>query len=313
LTHAAVLWFWPILQVGGCIVVMPSFDAGRALRLIEEQRVTVTLVVPTMIQAMLADPSIAERDLASLRCLNYAASPISETTMRRAVDRFGPVLYQLYAQSEIITVTMLLPHQHVPHGSERDRRLMRSVGRPTPSTMLTIVDDDGNPVPTGEIGEVAAKARGCMLEIWKDPTASDARRLPDGSIRTRDMGYVDSEGFLYLADRKEDLIISGGYNIWPAELENAIEALDDVLEVCVVGVPHEKWGETPCAFVVRRPGSTLSTQDVISTTRETVGSVKKVTKVVFVDELPKSGVGKVLRRSLRDRVWGEETRRISGA
>jgi len=313
LTHAAVLWFWPILQVGGRIVVMPAFDAGRALELIEEQRATVTLVVPTMIQALLAHPEIADRDVSSLRCVNYAASPISERTMTRAVERFGPVLYQLYAQSEIITVTMLFPHQHVPDGSDRERRLMRSVGRPTPSTTVTVIDEEGNPLPAGQVGEIAALARGGMLEIWKDPEASKQRRLPDGSIRTRDMGYVDEDGFLFLVDRKEDMIISGGYNIWPAELENAIETHPDVVEVCVVGVPHDKWGETPCAFVVRKPGSSLTADDIVELTRDAVGTVKKVTQVEFVDELPKSGIGKVLRRDLRDRVWGNGEHRIAGA
>jgi len=244
LTHAAVLWLWPLLQVGGRIIVMPGFEAGRALELIEHQKATVTLVVPTMIQALLAHPDIDRRDLSSLRCLNYAASPISETTMTRALERFGPVLYQLYAQSESITVTMLLPHQHKPDGTEEERRLMRSVGRPTPNTTITIVGEDGQPLPPYKVGEIAAKARGGMKEIWKDPETTATRILPDGSILTRDMGYRDEQGFVFLADRKEDMIISGGYNIWPAELENAVASVPGIREACVIGVPHEKWGET---------------------------------------------------------------------
>ncbi|KUN57442.1 hypothetical protein AQJ46_47790 [Streptomyces canus] len=313
LTHAAVLWLWPLLQVGGRIIVMPGFEAGRALELIEEQKPTVTLVVPTMIQAMLAHPDIERRDLSSLRCLNYAASPISETTMTRALKRFGPVLYQLYAQSESITITMLLPHQHKPDGTEEERRLMRSVGRPTPNTTVTVVDDEGNPLPPYEIGEIAAKAPGGMKEIWKDPEATAARILPDGSILTRDMGYLDDHGVLFLADRKEDMIISGGYNIWPAQLENAIESIPGVREVCVIGVPHEKWGETPRAFVVLDPDRSLTEEEIIAETRRMVGPTKKVTSVEFVDSLPKSGVGKILRRQVRDRFWKGAAHRISGA
>lgn len=313
LTHAASLWLWPLLQVGGRIIVMKNFEAGRALRLIEEQRATISLVVPTMIQAMLAHPDIDSRDLSSMRCLNYAASPIAERTMTRAVDKFGPVLYQLYAQSEAITVTMMHPFQHAPDGDEHQRRLLRSVGRPTPNTVITIVNEDGAPVEQGEVGEIAVKAPGVMKEIWKDPETTAARFLADGSLLTRDMGYVDDEGYLFLADRKEDMIISGGYNIWPAELENAVESHPDVREVCVVGVPHEKWGETPMAFVVREPNTSVTAQELIDVTRSAVGSVKKVTAVEFVEELPKSGVGKILRRTVRDRAWKDMDAKIGGA
>src|SRR5581483_6887733 len=203
--------------------------------------------VPTMIQALVAHPSAAARDLSSLRCVNYAASPISETTMTKALELFGTVLHQMYGQSEAVPITMLLAHQHCPRGSERERRWMRSVGRPTPNTKITIVDEDGNPLPIGEVGEVAAQTPGSMSGLWRDPEGTAKRTLPDGSVLTRDMGRLDAEGFLYLADRKEDMIISGGYNIWPAELENAIASHPAVAEVCVVGVPHEKWGETPKA------------------------------------------------------------------
>ncbi|MGH3494942.1 MAG: AMP-binding protein, partial [Sciscionella sp.] len=309
LTHAAALWFWPLLTVGGRILVVTAFDAEKALQTIEEQRATVTLMVPTMIQAMLAAPGVDTRDLSSLRCLNYAASPISETTMTRALEKFGPVLYQLYAQSECITVTMLRPHEHRPDGTPEERRLMRSVGRPTPHTTVTVVDDSGNPVPAGEVGEIAVRGRGGMLGLWKDTAGTAARLLPDGSILTRDMGYVDEQGYVFLSDRKEDLIISGGYNIWPAELENVVAAMDGVSAVCVVGVPHAKWGESPQAHIVLEAGAALSEDEVIAHTRAELGSIKKVTSVEFVDHLPTSGVGKVLRRAVRETIWkGAETR-----
>jgi acyl-CoA synthetase (AMP-forming)/AMP-acid ligase II len=314
LTHAAVIFLWPMLQVGARIVVMEAFDPGRALKLIEQQRITFTLVVPTMIQAMVAHPDARTRDLSSLRCLNYAASPISETTMTKGLETFGPVLYQLYAQSEAVPATMLLPHQHCPHGSERERRWMRSVGRPTPNTTITILGEDGDPLPPGEVGEVAVKTPGQMNGLWNDPGGTNARLTSDGSVLTRDMGRLDEDGFLYLADRKEDMIISGGYNIWPAELENAIAAHPAVGEVCVVGVPHEKWGETPIAVVVVAPGTDPpDPEDLIALTRDRVGSVMKITRVEFVDQLPKSGVGKVLRREVRERFWEGRESRVSGA
>jgi acyl-CoA synthetase (AMP-forming)/AMP-acid ligase II len=315
LTHAAVIFLWPMLQVGGRIVVIEAFDPGTALELIEQHRITFTLMVPTMIQALVNDPAAAEHDLSSLRCLNYAASPISETTMTRAVDLFGPVLFQMYGQSEAVPITMLLAHQHCPRGSERERRWMRSVGRPTPNTKVTIVDEHGDPLPVGEVGEVAAQTPGSMSGLWNDPDGTATRTLEDGSVLTRDMGRLDEDGFLYLADRKEDMIISGGYNVWPAELENAIAAHPGVAEVCVIGVPHEKWGETPKAVVVLAaavPSDTLA-QELIDLTRARVGSVQKVTSVEFVDSLPKSGVGKVLRREVRDRYWTGRGERVAGA
>ena len=306
LTHAASLWLWPILQVGGRIIVMPSFEPGRALELIEQQRATCTLIVPTMISALLAHPDIDTRDLSSMRCLNYAASPIAERTLERALDKFGPVLYQLYAQSECITVTMLQPHQHTD-------KYLRSVGRATPNTVITIVDADGNTLPTGEVGEIAVSAPGQMNELWKNPEANAERHLPDGRLLTRDMGYLDEDGFLFLADRKEDMIISGGYNIWPAELENAVASHEAVREVCVVGVPHEKWGETPRAFVVLEPGVEVTEEELIEVTRAAVGSVKKITSVEFVSTLPKSGVGKILRREVKKAYSEGQDRAVGGA
>ncbi|MCK9249677.1 MAG: AMP-binding protein [Solirubrobacteraceae bacterium] len=190
LTHAAVLFLWQVLKTGGRVIVEPAFDPERFLRLIEQERVTFGFMVPTMIQPMVTHPDAARYDLTSLRCLNYAAAPISETTMLRAKELLGgkDVLFQMYGQSEIWPITMLYPHEHVSEGTETERGRLRSVGRPTPSTKLTIVDKDGNAVPPGTIGEVAARHEGMMSGIWKDPEATAARTLPDGSILTRDMG-----------------------------------------------------------------------------------------------------------------------------
>lgn len=313
LSHAALLWFWQTLEVGGRIVLMPTFDAGEFLRLVEEQKCTVTLLVPTMISAILAHPDLDDRDVSSMRCLNYAASPIAERTMARAIEKFGNVLYQLYAQSEVPIVTMLQPYQHVPDGTDAERMLMRSVGRPSPATNLIIVDDDGSEVEIGEIGEIAVKNDALMLGIWQNPEATAERFLKNGYMLTRDMGYLDENGFLFIADRKEDMIISGGYNIWPAEVENAVAAHPGVHEVCVVGVPHEKWGETPKAYVVTVPGIQMSADEIIAKSREVLGPIKKVTSVEFVSVLPKSGVGKILRRELKSRQWGESKIRVGGA
>ncbi len=306
LTHAALVFLWPMLQVGGRVVVMEAFEAGKALELIETQRPTLTLMVPTMIQALVEHPDARSRDLSSLHALTYAAAPISERTMHAAIELLGDeVLHQWYAQSEAWPLTMLLPHQH------RDRA--QSVGRPTPNTVLEIVDEEGRPVAPGTAGEIAVSTPGQMKELWNDPDGTAARTLPDGLLLTRDMGYLDEQGFVFLVDRKEDMIISGGYNIWPAELEQALLSYPGVAEVCVVGVPHERWGETPRAVVVLTPGASPGAQELIDHCRAEVGSVKKITSIEFVSELPRSPLGKVLRRQVRERYWAGHERRIAGA
>lgn len=321
LSHAALLWFWPLLGVGGRLVLMPKFEPGHFLRLVERERCSISLVVPTMISALLRHPDLPKRDLSSLRCVNYAGSPIAETTLSTAIARFGPVLYQLYASSEVPIITMLQPHQQVPDGTDAERTLLRSAGRPGPFTDVVVLDDDGAEVPPGEIGEIAVRNGSMMTGIWNDEEATAARFTSDGYLLTRDMGFVDESGFVHIADRKEDMIISGGYNIWPAEVENVVASLPEVRAVCVVGVPHEKWGETPKAYVVLEDGLDVGeTADrdalaakIIATTRAQLGPAKKATAVEFVGELPSSGIGKIQRREVRSWHWGETRIRVSGA
>jgi acyl-CoA synthetase (AMP-forming)/AMP-acid ligase II len=313
LTHAATLLLWPTLQAGGEIVVMPAFDPARALDLIEQRRVTFTQLVPTMIQILVNHPGVAERDLSSLRFIPYGASPISERTLVDAIAVWGNIMFQVYGQSECVPVTALSPLHHRPEGDEHERRWLRSAGRPTPNSTVTILDENAAPLPPGEIGEIAINSPGRMKGIWRDPEATAARLLSDGSVLSRDMGYIDEDGFLFLADRKEDMIISGGFNIWPAELENALASHPAVLEACVVGVPHPKWGETPVGVVVLREGRQADEQELIAWTAEKVGSVKKVTAVKFASELPKTPIGKILRREVRRLHWTAAESRVAGA
>jgi acyl-CoA synthetase (AMP-forming)/AMP-acid ligase II len=317
LSHAALLWFWQLLGVGGRLELMSAFDPGEFLRLVEQRRCSISLVVPTMISALLAHPDIATRDLSSLRCLNYAGAPIAQRTLTDAIATFGPILYQLYASSEIPIITMLQPHQQDPTGTGADPALLRSTGRPSPHTDIAIVDETGAALPPGQTGEIAVRNEMVMSAIWDDAEATAARFTPEGYLLTRDMGYRDEQGFLYIADRKEDMIISGGFNIWPAEVENAVASHPGVREVCVVGIPHERWGETPKAYVVLHDDVTadhdaLATA-IIATTREQLGPVKKATAVEFVPGLPKSGVGKIQRREVRAWHWGDQRIRVSGA
>jgi acyl-CoA synthetase (AMP-forming)/AMP-acid ligase II len=312
MSHASGLLFWPMIARGATQVLCPAFDAGEVLRLLEAERATTVLLVPTMMQLLAAHPDAGTRDLSHLRHVLYTASPASERTLEDAAALFGPVLHQFYGQSEILPLTVLRPDEHVFSGDRR--RWLRSAGRPSPNAFIRIVDDEGHDVPAGEIGEVAGRSPGGMLGLWQDPQGTAARTLPGGWIRTRDLGRVEDDGFLYLADRKEDMIISGGYNIWPAEIENALHAHPAVAEAVVVGVPHPKWGETPHAAVVVRPGAAVTEAELIDWCRSALGAVKKPTTVEFRSgPLPKTPIGKVLRREIRDPFWEQRPAGIGGA
>ena len=313
LAHMGVAFLWGSLATGARIVPMPSFDAARAMELFESQRATHSALAPVMIREMIAVSRARERDLSSLKCLLYAGSPIAAQTLRGAIEVFGHTLHQLYAQSEAMPVTMLLPHQHVLQGDEAQMRRMGSVGRPTPNVLVTIRGEDGAILPPGGIGEIAAQGPSTMSGIWNDPGATAARTLPDGSVLTRDMGYIDEDGFVYLVDRKDDMIVSGGYNVWPTELEQSLCTHAAVADACVFGVPDAKWGETPKAVVVLRPGATVTAAELMEHARAMVGGVKKITSIEFADALPRTATGKVQRNVLRDPWWQGHNSRIAGS
>jgi acyl-CoA synthetase (AMP-forming)/AMP-acid ligase II len=314
LSHAAGLTIWSQIAAGARYLLMPAFDPARFLELIETERVTTTMVVPTMVQMLAAVPGAKERDLSSLKAVNYGAAPISERSLRTGIELWGNIMFQFYGQSEVMPATCLAPSYHRPDGTERERRWLTSAGRPTTNTIVTIRDDNDNPLGPGQTGEICVRTPGQMSALWGDPEATAARLTADGSVRTRDMGYLDEDGFLYLVDRKEDMIISGGYNIWPLEIENALAAHPDVQEVAVVGVPDDKWGETVFAVVVLTEGSMATEQTLIDFAKEKVGSVKRPRRVEIANEpLPKSVVGKLLRRQVRDKYWTGQNHGIHGA
>ncbi|MBF6350169.1 AMP-binding protein [Nocardia flavorosea] len=296
LSHATIMPVFAVLAAGGAVVVLRAFDPGQFLAAVQRHRCTVAFGVPTMVELVARHPAALTTDLSSLRVFVYGGAPMTETALAEAREVFGDIMLQMYGQSEVAPVSVLLPEEH----TAQDGRWARSAGRATSNTRITIVDESGAELPQGQIGEVAAATPGAFTEVWGDPEATCARKLPDGSILTRDMGYLDEEGYLFLTDRKEDLIISGGFNIWPAELENALVAHPAVQEASVVGIPDPKWGETPMALVVLAPGASASEDELISWTRDRLGPVKRVTHVRFDAELPRTPVGKVLRRVVRD-------------
>jgi acyl-CoA synthetase (AMP-forming)/AMP-acid ligase II len=187
------------------------------------------------------------------------------------------------------------------------------VGRATPNSVVVAVDEEGRPRPEGEIGELAIRAEGLMDGLWGDPRGLVDKLTPDGMLLSGDVGYVDEDGYIYLVNRKNDLIISGGYNIWPAELELVLENHPAVREVCVFGVPHPRWGETPLAAVALADGAEVAADELIELTRKSLGPVKKITSVVFLDALPRTALGKVSRQDLREPYWASVEGDIAGS
>lgn len=301
LSHAASTFIFAVIAAGAGVVVMPQYDAARAAELIEQHRITLTAIVPTMVQFLTQEPSARTRDLSSLRVIFASGSPITERTLRDAREVLGDVLYLGFGQSEGIPATCLTPAEIARGLDGEDPTMLKTAGRPVPSAMVKILDDNGVELPAGEIGEIAMDTPGNMKEFWRQPEETAKRFTPDGFILTRDIGYMDERGYLFLADRKEDMIISGGFNIWPAELENAIALHPAVKEVSVIGIAHERWGESPRAVVVLHSGQDATEEEIITWCRDRVGSMKKPTSVVFHEgPLPKSPTGKVLRRVLRE-------------
>jgi acyl-CoA synthetase (AMP-forming)/AMP-acid ligase II len=295
---------------------MDHFDPGLALDLIERERCTVTVMVPTMLQMIVNHERASSVDLSSLRAVLYAGAPISPTTARRSRELLGDVLFQTYGQSECLPATCLTPEDHA-EGAAANATLLRSAGRPCLNSAVRILDDDGCDVTVSQIGEIAARTHGRMLGIYGDAAATAARLTEDGFVRTRDSGYLDERGYLYVVDRKDDMIISGGFNIWPAEIENALGQHAAVEDVVVVAVPHAKWGETPHAVVRLREHSAATELELIDFCRDKLGSMKKPTAIAFtLEPFPRSELGKLQRRQIRDQFWPSETvesRHVTGA
>lgn len=296
LSHATIMPVPSLLAAGGSIVVLRAFEPGAFLTAIEQHRCTITFGVPTMIQLASGHSTARTTDLSSLHTIVYGGSPMTETALSEARSVFGDIMLQLYGQSEGAPLSSLTPEDHAAQSG----RFLRSAGKPTVNTRITIVDEHGAELPQGEIGEIAFETPSAFTEIWGDPALTAERKLANGAVLSRDMGYLDEDGYLFITDRKEDMIISGGFNVWPAEVENALVSHPAVRECAVVGIPHEKWGETPVALVVLENGASATEEELIAWTRDKVGPVKRVTRVHFGTELPKTPVGKVLRRMVRD-------------
>ena len=252
-----------------------------------------------MVQALLEVPNIELADLSSLKWLMYGAAPMGDVLLRRAMDTLRCEFIQAYGMTETSgTVVQLPPADHVPEGPRA--KLLKSVGRAIDWVQLRVVDPaNQQDVPTGEVGEIWIQSEMLMSGYWRKPSETAETMQPGGWLRTGDAAYLDAEGYIYLFDRYKDLIISGGENIYPAEIENVLNGHAAVLQVAVIGVAHEKWGETPRAVVVLRPETNASEAELVAYTRERLAHYKCPTSVVFADALPRNASGKLLKRELR--------------
>jgi long-chain acyl-CoA synthetase len=287
---------------GECQAVLPAFDALEVLKIIEREQITDTVMVPTMIQAVLNHPEFERFDLGSFRRLGYGASPSASVMVEQAIRKLPQVeLSHAYGLTEACPVISSSgPENHSE--AARSSGLSRSVGQPALAVLVRIVDPQGREVPRGTVGEIIARGPNIMLGYWNKPEET-AKALRDGWLYTGDGGYMDAEGNLYIVDRIKDMIVSGGENVYSAEVENAIAQHPAVAVCAVVGIPHEKWGEAVHAIVVRKPGAALDEEAVRMHCRDRIAGYKCPKTVEFRDELPLSSAGKILKRDLRAPFW----------
>lgn len=291
---------------GAKAVILREIDPQLILKLIPEHRIAHAFWVPAVILMLTQMPNVRDIDWSSMRQVFYGASPIAEDLLLEAQEIMGARFTQLYGLTETAGCgTYLPPEAHDPSWGK-----LRSCGVPYPGTLVRCLDEAGNPVPTGEVGEIAIKSAFVMKGYWNRPDATAEAIDAHGFFRTGDAGYFDADGFLYIHDRVKDMIVSGGENVYPAEVENAIFGHPGVADVAVIGVPDEKWGEAVKAIIVPKPGERPSPDSIIAWARERIAAYKCPKSVDYIDEMPRNPSGKILRKDLREPYWKDQTRRV---
>ncbi|MEU6018363.1 long-chain-fatty-acid--CoA ligase [Streptomyces sp. NPDC047515] len=306
-SHIGGLW-WATqgFNAGVTNIAVRSFSAKDVLGLIRTAGITTAFMVPAMLLMLLSEPGASSADFVTLRKTIYGGSPISETLLQRCMEVMKCDLAQIYGLTETGNTAVCLPPADHVLGSPR----LRAAGRPYPGIELKIIDVDGLPLPPGEVGEVCLKTPARMLEYWNLPEAT-GKTLVDGWVHTGDAGCTDESGYLFIQDRIKEMIIRAGENIYPAEVENAISAHSAVLDVAVIGVPDDRWGEAVHAFVVLRPDASVAPHQLRAFLGDRLATFKIPTKYEFIDKVPRNPSGKILRRVLRDRFWTELDRAVN--
>jgi acyl-CoA synthetase (AMP-forming)/AMP-acid ligase II len=304
LTHAAGVLCFPVMARGGRIVVMRAPDVGGFLALVESERITHTFLPPTLIYMLLGHEALPATDLSSLQCFWYGAAPMSTARLEEALEAIGPVMAQLFGQSEApMMVSMLPPAEHFDADGTVAKRRLASAGRPAPLVNVGIMNPEGDLLPNGERGEIVVRGSLVMAGYYKDPDATAAASR-FGWHHTGDVGYLDDEGYLFIVDRLKDMIITGGFNVYSAEVEQALMQHVAVRDCAVIGLPDEKWGERVEAVVELKPGEAVTGPELIAFVKQRIGSVKAPKQVAVWPELPRSRLGKVLKTEVRAELLG---------
>ena len=303
LSHAGAAFFVPTIVKGGEMVVLSKFDPAEVLRVIEEQKITATMLVPSMIYALMDHPDSHARDLSSLETVYYGASAMNPVRLAEAIRRFGPIFAQYYGQSEApMVITYLAKGDH-------DEKRLTSCGRPTLFARTALLGEDGKPVPQGEVGEICVSGPLLCGGYWNLPDET-SRTFHDGWMHTGDLARADEDGFYYIVDRTKDMIVTGGFNVFPREVEDVVAEHPSVAQVCVIGTPDEKWGEAVTAVVVLRPDADRGedavarmTSEIQAAVKERKGSVQSPKQVIVVDSVPVTALGKPDKKSVRAQFW----------
>ena len=308
--HLADHCFAMALAVAGAThVMLPAFQPDAVAEIIEKERITGALLVPTMIQMLIDAPAARQRDISSLELLLYGGSPITESVVDRALAIMPRVrMMQAYGMTELGPIATLLPSEfHV--GTGRARGKVRSAGRPCNICDVRVVDLQGQEVPRGVVGEVVVRGPGMMLGYWNNPTET-ARATRGGWMHTGDGGFMDEDGFVFIADRLKDMIVTGGENVYSVEVENAVARHPAVLQCAVIAIPDDKWGEVVHAFIVCRPDTHITLSELQAHCKALIANYKIPRSLEVVDGLPLSGAGKVLKAQLRERFWAGRERGV---
>jgi fatty-acyl-CoA synthase len=295
----------------GTLVIKEAFDPVDVIEELSKGNIVHVTLVPAMIQACLVNvPDAAERSYDSLKTISYGASPIAEETLRNAMDVFQCEFWQGYGMTETTAVLAQLSHDDHLKALDGNPHILLAAGRAVLGTQIKIVDDDDNEVPPGTVGEICGRGPQIMSGYWNLDEATE-KALKGGWMHTGDAGRVDEEGYIYIEDRVKDMIISGGENVYPREIENCIFQHQAIADCGVIGIPSEKWGETIHAVIVLKKDATLELEEIIEFCRERIAHFKCPKTVEFIDELPRNPSGKVLKKDLRKKHWGDQARGVS--
>jgi fatty-acyl-CoA synthase len=305
ISHVAGTKVLPTLMRGGTVHMLKGFDPNAVLQTIEREHINFTLFVPTMIYVLLDHPRLDHTDLSSLELLLYGASAMSPSRLLEGIERIGPVFSQLYGQTECYPVSVLRKKDHDPNTPD----LFLSCGFPIAACEVRILDEADQEVKTGEPGEICVRATHVMAEYWKRPEQTE-ETLKNGWLHTGDIARADERGYMFILDRKKDMIVSGGFNIFPREVEDVLSQHADVAMVAVVGVPDDKWGEAVTAVVVAREGARPDAEELINLVKARKGSAHAPKHIQFVSELPMTGVGKVDKKVLKAGFWAGRDRMV---